>query len=90
MHDDLTRHLGNEALWLVMYKIRYFLMLKYFMKYFGNISVFNEIFQNAMPFCTSCLFLPRGVMAQNLMMLNACNCLLLVKYFLLLTSTDYL
>ena len=55
MHDDLTRHLGNEALWLVMYKIRYFLMLKYFMKYFGNISVFTEIiFQNAMPFCTSC------------------------------------
>ena len=26
---------------LEMYKIRYFLTVKYFMKYFGNISVFN-------------------------------------------------
>jgi len=73
-----------------MYKIWYFLMLKYFMKYFGNIFVFNEIFQNAMPFCTPCLFLPHGAMALNLVMLNTCNCLLLVKCFLLLTSTDYL
>jgi len=38
-------------------------MLKYFMKYFRNISVFNEIFQNAMPFCTSGLFLTRRAMA---------------------------
>jgi len=60
------------------------------LKYFGNISVFNEIFQNAMPFCTLCLFLPRGAMTQSLVMLNTCNCLLLVKCFLLLTSIDYL
>jgi len=67
-------------------------MLKYFMKYFENISVFNEIFQNALPFLTPCLFLPHGVMAQNLVMLNTRrpNCVLLVKSFLLSTSTDYL
>src|SRR6218665_2438037 len=31
-----------------------------------------------------------GAMAQNVVMLNACNCLLPVKCFLLSTSTDYL
>jgi len=56
-----------EKVYLVMYKIslRYF-MLKYFLKYFRNVYVFNELFQNAI--CTPCLFLPHGAMAQNLVM----------------------
>jgi len=33
------------------------------MKYFENISVFNETFQNAMPLCMPCLFPPHRVMA---------------------------
>src|SRR6218665_1895864 len=44
--------------YIEMYKIRYFFMLKYFMKYFGNVSVFNEIFQNAMPLFGDGLSLP--------------------------------
>ena len=60
------------------------------MKYFGNVSVFNEIFQNAIPLCMPCLFLLNEAMPQNLVMLNKYNCLLLVKCFLLSTSTDYL
>jgi len=51
------------------------------LKYFGNISVFNEIFQNTMPLCTSCLFLPHGAMAQHLVTLNTWNCFLPVKWF---------
>ena len=31
-----------------------------FIKYFGNIYLFNEIFQNAMPLCLTHLFLPCG------------------------------
>jgi hypothetical protein len=53
-----------------MYKIRYFLTVKYFMKYFGNISVFFEIFQNVVPD----LLLPHDT---NLVMINTCNYLLL-------------
>src|SRR6218665_3483896 len=71
--------IGSCSKWSrVMYKIRYFL-LKYFMKYFGNISEFNEIFQNAMPAGMPCLFLPYQALAQNLVMFNTCNCLLLVS-----------
>jgi len=47
-------------------------MLKYFIKYFGNVYVFNEIFKDAMPLCMPCLFLPNWAMAQNLVMLNIC------------------
>src|SRR6218665_3120064 len=54
-----------------MYKIRCFLTVKYFMKYFCNISVFNEIFQNATSLCSTCFFLPQGATAYNyLVMLN--------------------
>src|SRR6218665_1328084 len=49
---------------LEMYKIRYFLTVKYFMKYFRNISVFNEIFQNATSLCSTCFFLPQGATAH--------------------------
>src|SRR6218665_549518 len=45
---------------LEMYKIRYFLTVKYF----GNISVFNEIFQNATSLCPTCFFLPQGASAH--------------------------
>jgi len=55
---------------VVRCKIRYFWCWNIFMKYFVNISVFNEIFQNVMPFCTPGLFLPGGAMAQDLVMLN--------------------
>jgi len=65
-------------------------MLKYFMKYLENISLINFIFQNAMPLCRPFLFLPHGAMAQNVVMLNTCNCLLLVKCILRSTSTGYL
>jgi len=34
-----TRYISTSC--IVMHKIRYFLKLKYFIKYFGNISVFN-------------------------------------------------
>ena len=47
-----------------MYKIRYFLTVKYFMEYFGNFYVFNEIFQNAMPLCPTCFFLPQRATAH--------------------------
>jgi len=57
---------------LVMYQIQYFFKLKYFMKYFGNISVFNEIFQNTVQLCLPRLFLSHRATAQNLMMLNTC------------------
>ena len=64
------------------------------MKYFGNISVFNEIFQNAVQLSLPRLFLSHRATAQNLVMLGlnrpTCNCLLLVICFLLSTSTDYL
>src|SRR6218665_692377 len=49
---------------LEMYKIRYFLTVKYFMKYFGNIYVFNEIFQNATSLCPTCFFLSQGATAH--------------------------
>src|SRR6218665_466418 len=49
---------------LEMYKIRYFLTVKYLMKYFVNISVFNEIFQNATSLCSTCFFLPQGATAH--------------------------
>ena len=60
------------------------------MKYLENISLINFIFQNAMPLCRPFLFLPHGAMAQNVVMLNTCNCLLLVKCILRSTSTGYL
>jgi len=47
-----------------------------------NSSVFNEIFQNAMPFCMHCLFLAHQAMAQNLVMLNT---LLFVSCYMLFT-----
>src|SRR6218665_1957296 len=67
-----------------------FFMMKYFFKYFKNICVFNEIYQNAISLCTPCLFLPYGAIAQNLVLLNTCNVLLPAKWPLLSTSTDYL
>jgi len=59
-NHSVSKFVPLLQLHLVMYKIRYFFMLKYFMKYFGNICVFDEIFQNAMPFCTPCSCLPHG------------------------------
>src|SRR6218665_3673886 len=56
-----------------MYKIRCFLMVKYFMKYFGNVYVFNKIFQNAMPLCLICFFLPHRGHCMYLVMLNIYN-----------------
>lgn len=38
------------------------------LKYFENVYVFNEIFLNAMPICTPCLFLPHWALVQNVVM----------------------
>src|SRR6218665_2639568 len=43
------------------------------MKYFGNISVFNEIFQNATSLCSTCFFLPPRCHGTYLVMLNTYN-----------------
>src|SRR6218665_184932 len=60
-------------LFLEMYKIRYILTVKYFMKYFGNISVFNQIFQNATSLCSTSFFLPQRCHGTYLVMLNTYN-----------------
>lgn len=57
--------MAMAAVGLETFKIRYFLTVKYFMKYFGDVYVFNEIFQNAMPLYMPRLFLPHWSLTQN-------------------------
>jgi len=48
------------------------------MKYFGNVYVFNEIFQNAMPWCSTCFCRPNGPLYIFLVMRN---CLHIIMWY---------